>query len=77
LAWSVYQNGDDARALKILQNNVMQQTEEPLALYFTGTILKGTGNTLEAKKYLNQALDAGFELGPVLKAEIEGNLAAL
>lgn len=77
LAWSAYQNGAVPRALDILQNHVIGQTEEPVALYFAGAIFKASGKKTQAKKYLAEARDASFELGPVIKAEIVEKLAGL
>lgn len=76
-AWSLFQNGDAPAALEILHNHVMGQTEEPVALYYAGVILKETGQNQEAKKYLYEAHEAGFELGPVVKSKIEAQLAQL
>ncbi|MEZ4959972.1 MAG: hypothetical protein R2830_09145 [Saprospiraceae bacterium] len=77
LAWTSFQNGQDQEALRILQQHVMEQTGEPVALYHTGLILKATGHEKEARKFLEEALQASFELGPVLAHDIEENLAQL
>jgi tetratricopeptide (TPR) repeat protein len=75
LAWASFQDGKKDEAVDILKKHVMEQTEEPVALYHSGVILKETGHEQEARKYLEAALDASFELGPVLKGEIESYLA--
>lgn len=77
LAWSMYRNGNDSGALEMLKKHVMQQTEEPDALFFAGVILKETGHKKEAEAYLKQASEAGFELGPVMESQIKGYLRDL
>ncbi len=77
LAWAVFQKGDKQAALDIIQKHVMNQTQEPEALYHSGVILAGTGNKKEAKKYLEEALDASYELGPVATQEIREDLRRL
>ncbi len=77
LAWSMYRNGNTSEALKILKTHVMQQTEEPHAVFFAGVILKETGHKKEAEAYLKQAYEAAFELGPVMESEIRGYLSDL
>ena len=77
LAWAEFQKGDKATALDIIQKHVMNQTQEPKALYHTGVILAGNGHKKEAKQYLEEALDASFELGPVAAMEIREGLRRL
>lgn len=71
LAWASYQKGDKTAALDIIQKHVMNQTQEPKALYHSGVILAGNGLKKEAKQYLEEALEASFELGPLATAEIQ------
>ncbi len=77
LAWAEFQKGDKAAALDIIQKHVMNQTQEPKALYLTGVILAGNGHKTVAKQYLEEALDASFELGPVAAMEIREDLKRL
>ncbi|MBI1224973.1 MAG: cell surface protein [Bacteroidetes bacterium] len=77
LAWAEYQKGDKAAALDIIEKHVMNQTQEPKAIYHTGVILAGNGHKKEAKKYLEEALGASFELGPVAAMEIKEDLKRL
>ncbi len=77
LAWASFRDGEKEQAVDILKKHVIEQTEEPAALFHSGVILKETGNEQEARKYLKAALEASFELGPVLTGEIEGYLAQL
>lgn len=77
LAWASFQNGDKKTALDILQKHVLDQTEEPKALYHSGIILSGNGLKKEAKQYFEAALDASFELGPVAAGEIREQLSRM
>ena len=77
LAWSYLQNGEKVAALETLENHVLEKTEEPDALFHAGLILKENGKNWAAKEYLEAALEAEFELGPVAAAEIRGHLAVL
>lgn len=77
LAWSYFQNGKLEKASAILKRKVINQTSEPAALYHAGLIFKAIGEKSEAKKYLSEALDAKFELGPLIAMEIERELAEL
>lgn len=77
LAWAAFREGKQAKALNILKKHVIGQTGEPLALYHSGLILKENGKKKEAKKLLEAALDASFELGPVVTADIKRQLEQL
>lgn len=77
LAWAAFHKGDKSAALDIIQKHVMNQTEEPGTLYQTGVILAGNGLKKVAKQYLEEALDASFELGPVAAMEIREGLRRL
>ncbi|HFA49789.1 MAG TPA: cell surface protein [Bacteroidetes bacterium] len=74
LAWASLQNGDLKKALETTLNHVLYQTQEPVAMYHAGLILKAAGRYDEAGKYLEEALDAAFELGPVVELEIKEEL---
>ena len=69
--------GNQAEALEILEQHVIGQTGEPRALYQAGIILKESGREAAAKVQLNAALEASFELGPVVAEEIRGHLRQL
>lgn len=77
LAWAKLQNGRPKTALETIENHVIHRTGEPLALYHAGVIFAKNKKKGEAEKYLREALDASFELGPVLTAEIKNELAQL
>lgn len=77
LAWSTFKKGYQNAAVDILNRYVIDQTEEPEALYHTGIIFKESGYKKEARKYLKAALDASFELGPLVTADIKRQLKQL
>lgn len=77
LAWTTLQEGHPTAALDILEKYVVDQTEEPDALYHAGIIFKENGYKKTARKYLNAALDASFELGPLVTADIKSQLKQL
>lgn len=74
LAWASFQNGNLKNAVEITENHVMHHTSEPVALYHSGIILKEAGKYELAKKYLEEALEASFELGPLTTKEVQQNL---
>ena len=73
-AWASFQNGDLKQAVKITENYVLHQTSEPITLYHSGIILKEAGQNKLGEKYLEEALGAAFELGPMTAQEIEQHL---
>lgn len=64
-------------AIKLLEEKVLGQTEEPDALYLAGMVFKQNGKTKEAKALLKVAREAAFELGPIVEIEIKNALKDL
>ncbi|MFN0014762.1 MAG: hypothetical protein ACKVU2_09470 [Saprospiraceae bacterium] len=77
LAWATFQNGDKKTALMIVQNHVLDRTEEPDALLCSGIIFRENGYKQAARKCLEAALDASYELGPVATIQIREELGKL
>ncbi len=77
LAWTAFQNGNTQAAVDLLEKHVLEQTGEPIAAYHAGIVFKANGQKKEAKKYLKQAKEAAFELGPVLSQEVNKALQEL
>ncbi|MEZ5040014.1 MAG: hypothetical protein R2828_08980 [Saprospiraceae bacterium] len=77
MAWASFCQGNHAEALRIVQENIVGQTEEPLALYHSALILKENGKWRMARKFLKAAQEASFELGPLIAQDIEGQLKRL
>lgn len=77
LAWTTFQSGDTKTAVDLLEKYVVDQTGEPIAAYHAGIVFKANGQKKEAKKYLKQAQEAAFELGPVLSQEVNKALREL
>lgn len=70
LAWTYYNQGDSAEALKIMENHVVGKTFEPEALYHLAHIYKANGKHNEAKKLKKELLESAFELGPIAEKSI-------
>lgn len=77
LAWAYYKKGAINKAVQILQSNVENRVFEPGVLYHMGVIYKAAGNKKKAKKYLKEAAEAAYELGPVLSKEITKELGII
>ena len=77
LAWSLYKNGQINEAARIANDRIINKTFEPDALYHIGVIYKQAGNKKMAKRYLNEALESSFELGPLVTNEIKEELKTL
>lgn len=76
-AWAHHLQGENLEALNIIDKYVVGQTEEPNAIFRIGAIYQANGKNYKAKKYLSEAKDASFELGPVAEIEIGNYLARL
>lgn len=74
LAWTLFNRGEYEKALRIASLFVEGQTQEPDVLYHLGMIYQYNGHGKEAKKYLNEALESSFELGPITTAAIKKTL---
>ncbi|MFK7772889.1 MAG: tetratricopeptide repeat protein [Saprospiraceae bacterium] len=76
-AWAYLLQGENQKALSMIDEHVVGQTEEPNAIFRVGTIYKANRKKYQAKKYLSEAQDAAFELGPVAALEIGKSLAQI
>jgi len=70
-AWALLHLGRKEEALAVAQKYVEGRTFEPDAAYHLGIIYKANGFEEEAEKYLEEALESSFELGPVTSNEIK------
>ncbi len=70
LSWAYHLKGDSKKALEVLTDHVIGQTEEPDAILRAGILFHANGMAKEAQKYLLEAQDAAFELGPMASQEI-------
>ena len=77
LAWAYYKSNRLQEAELIASTYIVKRNYEPDALFHLGVIYKHTGNKELAKKYLNEALESGYELGPVVTNEIKEHLKEL
>ena len=77
LAWAYFHDGQIEKALEVAKRNVEDQTFEPESLYHLGIIYQANGDSAMAKKYLQEALQSRFELGPAISNRIERSLKKL
>ena len=77
LAWAYLKNGQKEKALKMAQYYVEEKCFEPDAVYYLGKIYLANGNTKLAKKYLEEAYESSYELGPSATKEIKEALKQL
>lgn len=64
LAYAYYKSGNIDKACNIVKNYVDGKCFEPFSIYHQGMIYKAAGEKNKAAKYLSQAYENGFELGP-------------
>lgn len=76
-AWAYLHQGEAGIAFDIIENKVKGQTYEPVPIYHMAKIYKANGMDEEARKYFEEALAAGYELGPVTTREIKQELESL
>ncbi len=77
LAWAYLKNGQKEKALKTAQYYVEQKCFEPDAVFYLGKIYLANGNYKKAKKYLEEAYESSYELGPSATKEINEALKQL
>lgn len=70
-AWSFYNLQDYHGALSVAESRVAGQTYEPEALYHLGMIYLANKQNEKAEKYLREALESKFELGPSITRQIK------
>jgi tetratricopeptide (TPR) repeat protein len=77
LAWAYYKSNRLQEAELIASTYIAKRNYEPEALFHLGVIYKHAGNKDLAKKYLKEALEGGYELGPLVTNEIMEHLKEL
>lgn len=70
-AWSLYNQKSYQGALSVAESHVEGETYEPEALYHLGMILLANKQNDRAAKYLQEALESEFELGPSISSNIK------
>lgn len=70
-AWALLHLDRKKEALFVAQKYVVSKTFEPDAAYHLGMIYLSNGFEEEAEKYLEEALESSFELGPVVTRDIK------
>lgn len=70
LAWVIYNNGEYEKALKIMEDHVINKTHEPEAKYHLAEIYKANGLHKKAKAIKKELLKSSFELGPLTAKKV-------
>lgn len=76
-AWSLYKQEKYQDALSVAESYVEGETYEPELLYHLGMIFLANGKDERAEKYLQEALESEFELGPSISSKIRQALEHL
>jgi tetratricopeptide (TPR) repeat protein len=71
LAWGYYKDGDNQRALQVVNDHVFERTFEPESLYHMGMIYRSNGFLKEGNEMLQEALESSFEVGPSVSKSIQ------
>jgi Tfp pilus assembly protein PilF len=77
LAWAYLQNGRKEEALKTARVYVENNCFEPDAVFLLGKIYLATGDRKKAGRFLQEAYESRYELGPSASEEIEQALKQL
>lgn len=77
LAQYYLKQGNKQKALETIEERVEGKTFEPDVLYQIGLVYKEAGLVNKARKYLNEAATASFELGPLTSKKIQSSLSEL
>jgi tetratricopeptide (TPR) repeat protein len=71
LCWAYYKKGNLEQALQTAKQHVENKCFEPDAVYHLGVIHKAAGEAAKAKKYLKEAGESSYELGPWYAEQIK------
>ncbi len=77
LARSYVKSGDIQLALELSQEKIEGKSFEPEVIYHLGTLYHSAAEPDKAFRYLQEASEAGFELGPMLHKTIKEKLSAI
>lgn len=70
LAWTLFQTGRTKEAIQLYQEYVEGVTYEPDVVYHMGVVFYEAGVT-EGRDYLEESLEAAYELGPLVAKDIK------
>lgn len=76
LAWTLFHQGNTQEAFRIYHDNVEGQTFEPEAIYHMGMVYHAM-NKRGGRSYLEESLEAAYELGPLVTSKIASTLKHL
>jgi len=71
LAWVNFKNGNNKKAINIMEDFVVNKSFEPEIQYQLATIYKADGRIEEAKELQKELLECAFELGPNMEKKIK------
>jgi Tfp pilus assembly protein PilF len=77
LALSKTKQGFTSEGLAIAQQHVENKTAEPLCLFILGECYRASNNKVKAQQYLTEALEAAYELGPIITKRITTALKSI
>lgn len=77
MAWTLLHRDKPEKALEIIKKHVEGQTHEPVPAYHMAKVYHANGLESEARKYFEEALAAGYELGPVTVNDIKEEMKNL
>lgn len=73
LAWTMHQQGNTQKAIDIYEENVKGKTYEPDVIYHMGVVY-AAANMKEGERFLEESLEASYELGPIVTNDIKKRL---
>ncbi len=77
LSWALLANGKKQEALQIARCYVEGRTAEPDAIYRLGILYSVLKEKQKAEKYLKQAREGSYELGPSIEKNIDATLHSI
>lgn len=70
LAYTELVNGRKEEAQRIIEQQVIDKSFEPMAAYYAAKIYRAVGNDSKVQDLKKELLGASFEIGPLLSAEV-------
>lgn len=70
LAWTYYKSGELDLAVDLYKNSIEGETYEPDVIYHMGVVYQ-SANENRGAEYLQESMDASYELGPLVELEIK------
>jgi len=71
LAYSLFKNGEVDKAKELVESYVVNKTFEPAIMFRVAEIYKAAGNMDKVKEIKKDLVEASYELGPIMAADIQ------